>query len=327
MAQYTKPWLSIDDQIDQLTARGLEAGEHAHAASALRAIGYYRLTGYLYPFRESETSEVDGRTRVMVLDTYRVGTTLRHAEEIIDFDRQLRMLVMDGIERIEIAARMHVGHVLGRRSAFAYEDPQCFTDAFTTPRTDARDPAASKQVQWLQRVNARKSRSDEQFVAHFRDCYDDRMPIWALTEILELGHLSTLYQGMLQPDAEEVAAAFGVPTKKLMTSWLASLNYVRNVSAHHARLFNRKLQYAPKRPPVGSIPHLDHLSDPGKPKPTFSTYNALAVIAYLLNSIEPACNWAPRMAELLHMFPASHAVTLHSVGVPDGWDDLELWKS
>ena len=72
-------------------------------------------------------------------------------------------------------------------------------------------------------------------------------------------HLSILYRGMNQKDAEEIAAAFGVPTKKLMTSWLASLNYVRNVAAHHSRLFNRKLQNAPSRPKAGQIPSLDHL--------------------------------------------------------------------
>ncbi|WP_394277376.1 Abi family protein [Luteococcus sp.] len=326
MAEYTKPWLSIDAQIDQVAARGLTVGERTHATYTVRGIGYYRLTGYLYPFRESETSEADGRICVRVLDSYQPGTTLRHAEEIISFDRRLRMLVMDGIERIEIATRMHMGYVLGRRSPFAYEDPRSFTDAFTTPCTDARNPAASKHVQWLQQVNARKAKSDEQFVAHFRECYDDRMPIWALTEVLELGHLSTLYRGMLQPDAEEVAAAFDVPTKKLMSSWLASLNYVRNVSAHHARLFNRKLQNAPKRPRKGSISDLDHLSDQSNPKPEFGTYNALAVIAYLLRGIDPACDWAPRMTELLHEFPTSHALTLHSIGVPDGWDELPLWK-
>lgn len=326
MAEYTKPWLPIDQQIDQLAARGLTVGDREHATAVIRAVGYYRLTGYLYPFRESESYETEGRTCTTVLDTYCPDTTLHHAEDIITFDRRLRMLTMEGIERIEVAARMQIGYVLGRRSAFSYEDPECFTDAFTAPSTDMREPAPSKHVQWLQRVNARKSRSDEQFVAHFRDRYDDRMPVWALTEILELGHLSTLYPGMLQPDAQEVADAFGVPTKKLMTSWLASLNYVRNVSAHHARLFNRKLQYAPKRPAAGQVPDLDHLSNESNPKPTFGTYNALAVIAYLSRSIDPACDWTPRMRALLREFPASHALTVHSVGVPDGWETLNLWQ-
>lgn len=328
MAEYAKPWLSVDEQIEQLVVHGVEVADHDRASALLYAIGYYRLTGYLYPFRESEQHPDDeGRMRIRVLSDYRPGTTLRHAEEIIDFDRRLRMLVMDGVERIEVAVRMRIGYVLGRSSAFAHENPGCFTDAFTAESTDTREPAASKHVQWLQRVNARKAGSDEQFVEHFREKYDDRMPVWALTEILELGHLSVLYRGMNQKDAEEIATAFGVPTKRLMASWIASLNYVRNVAAHHARLFNRKLQYAPSRPRVGQIPALDHLRDEETAKGAFGTYSALAVIAHLLSSIEAGTEWAPQLAALLREFPASQALTIESMGTPQGWATLDLWRS
>lgn len=152
------------------------------------------------------------------------------------------------------------------------------------------------------------------------------MPVWALTELLELGQLSNLYQGMLQKDAEELALAFGVPKKKIMISWLASLNYVRNAAAHHARLFNRKLQNAPSRPPVGTVPILDHLRAPDASKKDFGTYNALAVIAYLLRSIDAEPAWARQLVELLHAFPTSHALTIQSMGVPEGWESLELWR-
>ena len=246
MVQYTKPWLSVDEQIERLRAQGLDVGDEQHAAAVLNAIGYYRLTGYLYPFRESEEFvDAEGRHRVRVLGRYRNGTMLAHAEHIIDFDRRLRMLVLDALERLEVAIRMRIGYVLGRHSAFAHEETGCFTPAFTSETTDSRNPSASKHLHWLMKVNVRRAGSDERFVEHFRDKYDDRMPVWALTEILELGHLSTLYRGLNQKDAEEIAGAFAVPTKTLMSSWLASLNYVRNVAAHHARLYNRKLQNAP----------------------------------------------------------------------------------
>lgn len=152
------------------------------------------------------------------------------------------------------------------------------------------------------------------------------MPVWALTEILELGHLSVLYRGMRQQDAEEIALAFGVPTKKLMTSWLASLNYVRNVAAHHSRLFNRKLQNAPSRPKVGQVPALDHLRDEETAKQVFGTYNALAVIAYVLPAIDPGADWANRLAALLREFRTSHALTIKDMGAPQAWESLDLWR-
>lgn len=325
--EYAKKWLPLEDQIDRLIVRGLEVEDRARAIATLEAIGYYRLTGYLYPFLESERYlDSEGRVRTRVLNRYQPGTALHHAESIIDFDRNQRLLILEGVEHIEVAVRMRTGYILGRTSAFAHEEAACFDDSFTTSFTDSRDPRASKQVQWLERVKARRDSSDEQFVVHFRDKYDDRMPVWALTELLELGHLSTLYRGMLQKDAEELAAAFGVPRKKMMTSWLASLNYVPNAAAHHARLFNRKLQHAPSRPKVGTVQVLDHLSLPGAPKADFGTYNALAIIAYLLQSISPEPGWARKQAELFRAFPASHALTLQSMGVPENWETFELWR-
>lgn len=272
MVEYSKPWLTVDKQVDRLVEHGLDVGDRGHASAILQAIGYYRLTGYLYPFRESaEYVDDENRKRIRVLSDFRPGTSLDQAEKIIDFDRRLRMLVLDGLERIEVAVRMRIGYVLGRSSAFAHEDPSSFMPAFTAEITDTRKPAPSKHFHWLERVSSRKASSDEQFVEHFREKYDDRMPVWALTEILELGHLSVLYRGMNQKDAEEIAAAFGVPTKKLMSSWLASLNYMRNVAAHHARLFNRKLQNAPSRPRVGQVPILDHLRGNESAKSIFGT--------------------------------------------------------
>lgn len=325
MVTYDKPWLSVTEQVKRLAEHGLEVDSPARARRLLEAVGYYRLTGYLYPFRESEEYVNDeGRTRVSVLSDFRPGTTLAQAEEIIDFDRKLRMIVLEGLEHVEVAVRMRIGYVLGRSSAFAHEDPSLFTHAFTTGETDSREPV-SKHVQWLHKVRARQAGSDEQFVEHFRTKYDDRMPIWALTEILELGHLSVLYRGLNQKDAEEIARAFGVPTKKMMTSWLAALNYVRNVAAHHARLFNRKLQNAPSRPKVGQIPVLDHLRDSEDAKRVYGTYNALAVIAYLLPMIASETDWRPRLATLLREFPTTDALTIESLGAPTDWETLALW--
>lgn len=322
--EYDKPWLTVDAQVDRLLEQNLQVDDRARARLVLEAIGYYRLIGYLYPYRVFEEHvDADGGTHRRASGVFRPGTTLAHAEELIDFDRELRLLLLDGLERIEVALRMRLGYVLGRTSAFAYEDPDNFIDSFSTPQPETGEP--SKHAQWLSGVRERQADSDEWFVRHFRRKYDDRMPVWALTEILELGQLSVLYRAMRREDADEVAAAFGIPTKAMMGSWLASLSYVRNLAAHHARLFNRRLLYTPPRPKLGQIPVLDHLRDSDDRK--FSTYNALAVIAYLMRSIDPAVNWSATAAELLRRFPTSFAVSVESLGAPSYWEQLELWRS
>lgn len=326
MGTYTKKWLSLDEQVDQLAARGVGIDPREQTLSLLQAVGYYRLTGYLYPFRNSDLglpqSETN-RSSARILAGYRPGTTIEHVAQIIDFDRELRMLVLDGVERLEVAGRMRIGFVLGRRSAFAHLDPGTFHPGFVCAQLDQREP--SKHSEWLRRVAARRDKSDEAFVAHFRDEYDGQMPIWALTEILELGSLSRLYQGLNDEDAQEIASAFGVPTKRLMQNWLASVNYVRNVAAHHSRLFNRKLVHAPKRPNAGAVPLLEHMRDSDSPKGRFGTYNALAVIAYLLRAVDGGCEWSPRVASLLRVFPSSPHLTVDSLGAPGDWEDLAIW--
>jgi abortive infection bacteriophage resistance protein len=330
MAQYTKQWLSLDQQIEKLADRGVDVNPRERTTLLLGAVGYYRLTGYLYPLRKSDQHvNEDGKTQTRILSGYRLGASISHIAQVIAFDRELRMLVMDGVERIEVAVRMRVGYVLGRRSAFAHLDSDTFLPTFVENQVDNATglrTRPSKHAEWLHRVAERRDRSDEAFVAHFRDKYDGQMPIWALTEVLELGHLSRLYQGLNEDDAAEIAEVFGVPTKRLMASWLASMNYVRNVSAHHARLFNRKLQNAPSRPKPGLVPLLDHLRTENTSKGIFGVYNALAVIAYLLRSIDDDTGWSQRLVALLEDFPSSQGLTVSSLGGPPEWASFELWR-
>jgi len=329
LAEYTKKWLSVDDQVARLVSRGITEPGEGRGAQLLYEVGYYRLTGYLYPFRKSERYLDDtGRERVRVLSGFRQGTSLKDAAALIDFDRRLRLLVLEAIERIEISLRMQIGYVLGHRSAFAHLETSSFVSAFTESSTDAEtgQPYLSKHELWVARLLERQNASDEAFVYHFREKYDGRLPIWAATEIMELGHLNRLYGGLNSSIASEIAAAYGVPSKRIMGSWIASLNYVRNVAAHHARLFNRKLVTSPKRPPKGDVPLLDHLRDQTSSKEVLGLYNALAVMAYMLRAIGADDGWAQNLVKLLETFPESSIVTLDSLGVPGGWTGLELWR-
>jgi len=325
---YTKPWLSIEQQIAQLRGRGLTVDDTAEAAHLLEEVGYYRLTGYLYPARQSEPiAEDDGRSSIRVLNSYRPGTRLEHAAELIAFDRKLRLHVLEAVERIEVSLRTQVGYILGRRSAFAHLEPRTFTPAFVEPYVDdMTGETTSKHSKWLERIDERRASSKEAFVEHFRTKYDDQMPIWALTEILELGHLANLYKGLQNDVATEIAMHYAVPSKKILTSWIASTNYVRNVAAHQARLFNRKLVDAPTRPRGASIPLLVHLRDDHAPKQDFGLYNALAVMAYLLRSISGYSEWVNRLRNIVGGFPSVPFLGIDSMGFGEGWDRHELWS-
>ena len=324
MRSYSKPWLSVDDQIDLLRARGLIVDDRDSASDLLSEVGYYRLTGYLYPFRRSSVrSPADGGRGVTVEDRYRDGTSLADGRGLLDFDRALRALVLEAVERIEVAVRTRLASVMGRCSPFAHEERSSFTTAFTSPRPGPDD--RSEHRVWLDRLREREVRSDESFVRHFRERYDGRMPIWVVTELLEFGQVSRLYGGLRNDLATEVATGFDVPTKRLMRSWLAAVNYVRNVAAHQARLFNRKLVVAPKRPTEAQVPALAHLTW-GDPPKQFGVYDVLAVMAHLLDSVPSNVDWQGRVAALLASFPEAPGVDVRSTGLDPRWLDEPLWR-
>lgn len=314
---YQKPWLSLEEQVQKLKSRNLEVGDLAQAIHSLNRVGYYRLTGYLHPFRQKtvETKD-DGTTQVILLSSYEPGTTLDQVMALIDYDRRLRLLMLDAVERIEISVRMRIGYTLGKKSPFAHLDSSTFEDNFVR---------RYKHGAWVAKAQESHQRSHELFVQHFDDAYEGQLPIWALTELLELGQLAVLYGGFQREIATELANDYGVPTKTHFRSWLASINDVRNFSAHHARLFNRKLIHAPKRPKAGTIALLEHLREPGSSKDGFGLYNVAAIMAYLLYTIEPGTSWPRQLAELVEQFPTTEQIGIESMGLPPNWKDLTLW--
>lgn len=326
MVEYPKPWASIETQISILKQYGLLITNDESCAQTLRTIGYYRFTGYLYPFRESETyfSHEKQRELVKVLENYRTGAKDEDGLALIEFDRRLRLIVLAGVEKIELALRTQIGYVTGKQSTFAQLDPSIFVQSFTDKGSGTGE---SKHDEWLRRIHERQNGSHEAFVEHFRNNYDNKMPIWALVEIMELGQISKMYQGLNNSLAIEISNYFGVPNKKTLASWIASINYVRNVAAHHARLFNRKLQDSVSRPKIGQVPVLDHLRSEESTKQKFGVYNTLAVMAFLIRKINPESIWHLEVAELFRDFPNSTGLTVECLGAHPYWEEQELWKS
>lgn len=293
-------------------------------------MGYYRLSGYWYPFRASLPQQGGPR---LVLDTFVQGTTLAQVVDVYEFDRKLRLLVMDGIERVEVSVRFHVGHVLGRRGAFAHADPDALDDDFPG-RSIVSPPALNtwmqtNHAQWLRRRQDEERRSKADFVKHFRAKYGLPLPVWVVTEILDFGDLSYLYDGMVQRDRDEVASALGLfdasgaGNSSVLKSWLKNLNYIRNICAHHARLWNVNVveQISPRT--VRPIPELTHIADSGG-NITFRVYATLALLALLTTQIHPGDEWTSRMRGLVDTLPPNRSE--QEMGFPMGWRDLPLWN-
>lgn len=117
MSTYKKPYLTFKQQLELLKMRGLEVTGDSTALKYLNQLGYYRLSGYWYSFRRLISSK---QARPQRKDEFMPGAKFHDAVALYVFDKKLKLLVLDAIERIEVSFRVDIAYLLGRKDRFAY---------------------------------------------------------------------------------------------------------------------------------------------------------------------------------------------------------------
>ncbi len=294
--EYAKPPLSLDQQAELLISRGLQA-DKAELLASLEHVNYYRASGYLFPFRNQD-------------DSFRPGTSLSLLTRIYDLDRKLRNLILLAMDTIEVSIRTTICYTftLGH-------GPFGYVEQSNLPGIDIQ---AHRKL--LDSVDTESRRSREEFVEHFFARYGDThpmLPLWMAVEILSFGTLVSLYRGLGNGEKQAVARRYGVPDV-VLTSWIVGLNGVRNVCAHHGRLYNRRLGYQFLLPNERKYPHWH------RPVriPNNSTFSALSICAYLMDRIDTSSDWKSRARDVLR-----HYVDIETVrhSLPERWEQSTLW--
>jgi abortive infection bacteriophage resistance protein len=308
MTVYNKIALNTDEQLDLLIDRGMDIGDRSHAFTALYHINYYRLRAYWLQFEQTPTHGLD--------HAFKAGTTLEQVLLLYRFDRALRLLLLDSIERIEISLRARWANELGQRyGAFAHEEPRHFTQHHIWQ-------------QGLAELSNEYIRSRETFAEHHRRRYPQLTtpPIWVASELMTLGSLSRWLQNLRVPkDRQAVADAYGLD-EKVLVSFTHHLTIVRNHCAHHGRVWNRKLSLKmllPSKKPAGLAASFHPLEDR-------RIYNTLTMLVYLMQRLEPitlhpkASDWPQRLTHLI--LSASHR-ELAAMGFPSDWEERWAWMN
>ena len=316
MPGYAKPWTSYAQQLELLQHRGMQVSDAVRALDYLERIGYYRLSGYWHDMRQWRKDSTGKRE---VLEPFKQGTRFQDVVELYVFDKRLRLLLLDALERIEIALRVDLSYRLGQKGAFAYQDASNFNDKFTQKkkkRTGLTDYEA-----WLSKNDSLINRSKEEFIQHNREKYGLPLAIWVTCEVWDFGCISVLFSGLPEPEQNEIAKSYGLPADSgsVLASWLRSLNYARNVCAHHSRLWNRNVVDQPKLPKQGSIPALDPFH--GLVKPGARAFLLLCICQHLMMQINPNSSWGQRVTDLLKSFPEMGHIglTLRGMGLAPQW--------
>ncbi len=325
--RYAKPHLTYPEQVALMHSRGLDTGPEAEAVSALRRVGYYRLSAYTYVLRQPGDTQTDG-VRGERSEQFLNGASLSYAVALHDFDQRLRKSLLDGLQQLEVGFRSALAYQLGKTHPFGHLD-RSFLDARACAEPPEKSGGSSKvdaYADWRAKYDELQGRSrGEDYVKHFLVNYDGALPIWAATEFMTMGCLVYLLKLLSPTDAKRVAERLQVKNREVLHGWLKALNVLRNDCAHNSRIWNRSSIYPPKRINERMVkPSLHHAQTTDQDK----LYLLVALLAYLLEGVAPKSRWAADFKTTMSKFPEGHGMTPENMmGFPTGWRQLDLWAT
>jgi abortive infection bacteriophage resistance protein len=295
---FKKPALTIDQQVNLLNQRGLVIPDENRLRHYLHFIGYYRLSGYCRYFQIKNDPQ----------HIFKPGTTFDEVLDLYIFDRELRLLVMDAIERVEVAVRSCITNEMGvAHGTHWYMNPNHFYDA-------------KRHKDMLDKIRNETSNHHRQegFLKTYYANYDQPAlpPTWMVSEVMSLGVWSNLFNNLKNYNKGVISNHFGLPPK-VMNSWLHSLTYTRNLCAHHSRVWNREYSIQP----VIAKGFDRQLRNDGKDN-NHRLYAQAVVIYKFMYVIADGSRWQYRLSDLLDENPNA---PLAEMGFPVGWKDDPFW--
>lgn len=209
-----KPSKTFQEQIELLKSRGLIINDKKYAEFILSNVNYYRFTAYLLPYKQSN-------------DTYAEGITFETVSCLYNFDKELRVLLIDILGSIEISFRTYIAYTLAiKHKPLGYLDCNNFINK------------EYHNSFLLSLKNEKENNSNKLFIKHHNEKYEGKLPIWVATEIMSFGMLSKLYSNMLPEDTTYIKNNLCNVNPKLVGTWLQSLTLIRNQCAHYGRIYN-----------------------------------------------------------------------------------------
>lgn len=338
-APFNKPAKSNLELVQEWKNRGLIIADDNRVIHYLDFIGYYRFSAYTIPFQQNFST---------LPHQFKPNTTFDDILDCYTFDRELRLLIMDAIERIEVAVRTQISNVMSlgkdqngqNQGAFWYLHPEYFLDTFShyhflakiekqlsdeqeKLNRDIKKITQNTELSEQKKQGLIENAKRENFLRHYLSQYNEPKlpPCWMMVEMLTWGELSHLYSGIKSNTLrKEIAHNLGV-NAEILTSWLRSFNSIRNFCAHHSRLWNRELGVSIKIPRSSKIKWL--ISRNQNIEYEKRIYSILIALQTMLYTISPNSQWVKRLKELMIKYPN---IPKKAMGMPENWDCDEFWK-
>lgn len=297
---YEKKETTIEAQIALLKSRGLLIEPDDNAAHYLSHISYYRLGEYWHSMQSNKETH-----------KFKPNSKFSDVIALYSFDRGLRLLLFDVIEKLEISLRTKlIYHLSHEVDPWWFQNFELFTDSKALVKT-------------LSNLEAELERSKDATIKHHKKKYkeDGRFPpAWKSLEQTSFGALSKLYGNLKHTvkSKDIIAKELGAVNHTYLPSWLQTIAQIRNYCAHHSRLWNRNL---PGNPKLLSKPPHAWVAD--VPKQNQRLYVHLCIMKYMLNIVQPENRFTKKLLKLFKKYPN---VDPNALGMKPDWQKEPLWK-
>ncbi len=301
---FNKTCLSIKDQVSLLQSRGLKFHNLTEANRCLTTVSYYRLSAYFKIFQIPGDPTHNFKKDVFFEDIW----------SLYVFDRHLRLIVSDAIERIEIALRTSMINALSLRYGnLWYLEPAVFSNKWSNQNDQATNKSTAQQF-LKSEVEDICRKKNEDFIRHYYDNYSSPVypPSWMLMECLSFGKITSMFLYLRDPtDIKDICKPFGY-NYNIIKTFLEPIRFTRNLCAHHSRLWNRKFLYRSKR--------LKEFGDTN----TDNYFREQAIMLHMLNNaISPNSKWREKLKDLFQEY--SSIVPFQQMGFNNDWQNDEFW--
>ena len=315
-----KSFKHYQELIECLRSKGMIIDDPDHAERKLSQIGYYRLSGFWYPCRvpavdKFENPLYDPATKMRLRkDKFYAGTNFRDIIDLYLFDKKLRLLLLDGLERIEIYVRSIIAHELGKKDPIAYRDPKyihpkSLQDYFRdgVPKNNWRD--------WFLKNNRFITDSKSDCILWHRNNYR-QIPFWVVVETWDFGLMSNYFNILGDKHKDDICARIGIKHKKTLNNWLKELNFVRNKCAHHSRVWNMRLHNPLSIKGVKDETYFKNLNLASE-NSRKRIYGCICILWRLIQEIGPSSSWITTMANHIDSLPKCEGIDMKAMGFPD----------
>lgn len=301
---------TILEQIELLENRGMQFRDRAFATECLKRISYFRLKAYWWDMQSDPVNHI-----------FTDGSRFEDVIERYEFDNALRKILFTAIDTIEIALRTKlIYHMSQAHGGLWYMDGSLFNNA----------NLHAKQLQHLQ---VEFAESGEVFAKDYRRQHpnqiqngwqsDEDPDAWIILEVATLGDLSKLYKniGHQLPAKSKIANEFGLSIHSDLASWLEAIAYLRNIVAHHSRLWSRNMV---KRPSEPLNPHNTWLSRQLSDMEAKRPFYIITAMLYLCDAVNPRNRLREDIFQLMKKY---NHLPIQRMGFFAGWEQEPIWAT